>query len=160
MVDYLKATKREDIANYTKRFAHNLKADEGAEYDQIVDINLSEPEPHISGPFTPDLATPISKFAEVAKKKDWLEEIKAGLIGSCTNSSYEDMSKLCVHRQTSCWAQYQSQEQIHKLPLVRVRFALLLHEMVESKLSRVLVELCSLTFAALALVNGIAKKSR
>jgi len=93
MVDYLKATKREDIANYAKRFAHNLKADEGAEYDQIVDINLSELEPHINGPFTPDLATPISKFAEVAKKNNWPEEIKVGLIGSCTNSSYEDMSR-------------------------------------------------------------------
>ena len=93
MVDYLKATKREDIANYAKRFAHNLKADEGAEYDQVVDINLSELEPHINGPFTPDLATPISKFAEAAKKNNWPEEIKVGLIGSCTNSSYEDMSR-------------------------------------------------------------------
>jgi aconitate hydratase len=93
MVDYLKATKREDIASYAKRFAHNLKADEGAEYDQIVEINLSELEPHINGPFTPDLATPISKFAEVAKKNNWPEEIKVGLIGSCTNSSYEDMSR-------------------------------------------------------------------
>ncbi|EDR10198.1 aconitate hydratase 2 [Laccaria bicolor S238N-H82] len=93
MVDYLKATKREDIAKYAKRFAHNLKADEGAEYDQIVNINLSELEPHINGPFTPDLATPISKFAEVAKKNNWPEEIRVGLIGSCTNSSYEDMSR-------------------------------------------------------------------
>lgn len=93
MVDYLNATKRGDIANYAKQFAHNLKADEGAEYDQVIEINLSELEPHINGPFTPDLATPISKFAEEAKKNNWPEEIKVGLIGSCTNSSYEDMSR-------------------------------------------------------------------
>ncbi|EDQ99104.1 uncharacterized protein LACBIDRAFT_167799, partial [Laccaria bicolor S238N-H82] len=93
MVDYLNATKRGDIANYAKQFAHNLKADEGAEYDQVIEINLSELEPHINGPFTPDLATRISKFAEEAKKNNWPEEIKVSLIGSCTNSSYEDMPR-------------------------------------------------------------------
>ncbi|KAF9562098.1 aconitase [Agrocybe pediades] len=93
MVDYLNATKRNDIANYAKQFAHNLQADKGAEYDQVIEINLSELEPHINGPFTPDLATPISKLAEEAKKNNWPEEIKVGLIGSCTNSSYEDMSR-------------------------------------------------------------------
>jgi aconitate hydratase len=55
--------------------------------------NLSELEPHINGPFTPDLATPISKFASEAKKNNWPEELKVALIGSCTNSSYEDMSR-------------------------------------------------------------------
>lgn len=54
---------------------------------------MSELEPHINGPFTPDLATPISKFAEEVKKNDWPQELKVGLIGSCTNSSYEDMSR-------------------------------------------------------------------
>ena len=55
--------------------------------------NLSELEPHINGPFTPDLCTPISKLAEEAKKNDWPDDIRVGLIGSCTNSSYEDMSR-------------------------------------------------------------------
>ncbi|KAJ7773506.1 aconitate hydratase [Mycena olivaceomarginata] len=93
MVDYLNATKRPDIANYAKQFAHNLKADENAEYDQVVEINLSELEPHINGPFTPDLATPISQFASEVKKNGWPDELKVALIGSCTNSSYEDMSR-------------------------------------------------------------------
>ncbi|OBZ74282.1 Aconitate hydratase, mitochondrial [Grifola frondosa] len=72
---------------------HNLKADEGAEYDQRIEINLSELEPHINGPFTPDLATPISKFKDAVVKNGWPAELKVGLIGSCTNSSYEDMSR-------------------------------------------------------------------
>ncbi|KAJ7678159.1 aconitate hydratase [Mycena polygramma] len=93
MVDYLNATKRRDIANYATQFAHNLKADENAEYDQVVEINLSELEPHINGPFTPDLATPISQFASEVKKNGWPDELKVALIGSCTNSSYEDMSR-------------------------------------------------------------------
>jgi aconitate hydratase len=93
MADYLNATKRQDIAKYAQRFAHNLKADEGADYDQVIDINLSELEPHINGPFTPDLATPISKFASEVKKNNWPSELKVSLIGSCTNSSYEDMSR-------------------------------------------------------------------
>lgn len=93
MAGYLKATKRAEIASYADSFAHNLRADEGAEYDQVIEINLSELEPHINGPFTPDLATPISKLAEEAKKNDWPDEIRVGLIGSCTNSSYEDMTR-------------------------------------------------------------------
>ncbi|KAI0354322.1 aconitate hydratase [Trametes cingulata] len=93
MVDYLNATRREAIANYAKRFQHNLKADEGAEYDQSIEINLSELEPHINGPFTPDLATPISKFATEVEKNGWPAELKVALIGSCTNSSYEDMTR-------------------------------------------------------------------
>ncbi|EJU00580.1 aconitate hydratase 2 [Dacryopinax primogenitus] len=93
MADYLNATKRGNIAEYAKAFEHNLKPDEGCEYDQVIDINLSELEPHINGPFTPDLATPISKLKEVAKENGWPEEIKVALIGSCTNSSYEDMTR-------------------------------------------------------------------
>lgn len=93
MYDYLKATKRQDIGDFARVYAKELREDEGAEYDQLVEINLSELEPHINGPFTPDLATPISKFAEVAKANGWPEEVKVGLIGSCTNSSYEDMSR-------------------------------------------------------------------
>jgi len=70
-----------------------LTADEGCQYDQIIEINLSELEPHINGPYTPDLATPLSQFAEAVKKNNWPDEIKVGLIGSCTNSSYEDMTR-------------------------------------------------------------------
>ncbi|EKM52120.1 uncharacterized protein PHACADRAFT_165434 [Phanerochaete carnosa HHB-10118-sp] len=93
MVDYLKATKRGQIAQYAQRFQHNLKADKGAEYDRVIDINLSELEPHINGPFTPDLATPLSKFKNAVKENGWPQDIKVALIGSCTNSSYEDMSR-------------------------------------------------------------------
>ncbi|EPQ31103.1 uncharacterized protein PFL1_01292 [Pseudozyma flocculosa PF-1] len=93
MGDYLRATKRADIADLAKGFQKNLLPDQGAEYDSHLEINLSELEPHINGPFTPDLATPISKFAEEVKKNDWPEELKVSLIGSCTNSSYEDMSR-------------------------------------------------------------------
>ena len=93
MYDYLKATKRQAIGDFAREYAAELHEDEGAEYDQLVEINLSELEPHINGPFTPDLATPISKFKEAVKTNKWPEELKVGLIGSCTNSSYEDMSR-------------------------------------------------------------------
>lgn len=93
MYDYLVATKRKDIADYSRIYAKELREDEGAEYDQLIEINLSELEPHINGPFTPDLATPISKFSQAVKENGWPEELKVGLIGSCTNSSYEDMSR-------------------------------------------------------------------
>ncbi|WXC57663.1 hypothetical protein SNK03_003569 [Fusarium graminearum] len=71
-----------------------FKADEGAEYDDLITIDLSTLEPHINGPFTPDLATPLSKFKEVVKEQEWPELLSAGLIGSCTNSSYEDMTRV------------------------------------------------------------------
>ncbi|KAJ6443304.1 aconitate hydratase, mitochondrial precursor [Purpureocillium lavendulum] len=71
-----------------------FSADEGAEYDQVIKINLSELEPHINGPFTPDLATPLSKFKDAVKDQQWPEKLSAGLIGSCTNSSYEDMTRV------------------------------------------------------------------
>ncbi|PTU18116.1 hypothetical protein P175DRAFT_0511566 [Aspergillus ochraceoroseus IBT 24754] len=93
MYEYLKATKRERIGDFARSYAKDLREDEGAEYDQLIEINLSELEPHINGPFTPDLATPISKFRDAVKANGWPEELKVGLIGSCTNSSYEDMSR-------------------------------------------------------------------
>jgi aconitate hydratase len=93
MYDYLAATKRREIGDFARSYAKELREDEGAEYDQLIEINLSELEPHINGPFTPDLATPISKFSEAVKANGWPEELKVGLIGSCTNSSYEDMSR-------------------------------------------------------------------
>ena len=93
MYDYLKATKRQNIADFARSYGKELREDEGAEYDQLIEINLSELEPHINGPFTPDLATPISKFKEAVDTNKWPEDLKVGLIGSCTNSSYEDMSR-------------------------------------------------------------------
>ena len=95
MFDYLKATQREEIGKLANSVKHNLVADEGSEkhYDQIIEINLSELEPHINGPYTPDLAWPISKFKEAVEENNYPIELKAALIGSCTNSSYEDMER-------------------------------------------------------------------
>merc|ERR1719150_2687685 len=95
MADYLTATLREDIAGLAKQYGDVLLSpDEGCHYDQIIEIDLNTLEPHVNGPFTPDLATPISKLGETAKKLGWPLEVKDGLIGSCTNSSYEDMSRV------------------------------------------------------------------
>ena len=93
MYNYLVATKRKDIGDFARVYAKELKEDEGAKYDHLIEINLSELEPHINGPFTPDLATPISKFKDAVAANKWPEELKVGLIGSCTNSSYEDMTR-------------------------------------------------------------------
>ncbi|CAG8585819.1 23167_t:CDS:10 [Cetraspora pellucida] len=94
MYSYLSATRRYPVAEQATSYASYLKADSNAHYDQIIEINLSELEPHINGPFTPDLSTPLSKFADFVTKNGWKDEIKAGLIGSCTNSSYQDMSRV------------------------------------------------------------------
>jgi len=94
MEEYLRATRRGDIADLAKQYKDLLRADEGCHYDQIIEINLSELEPHINGPFTPDLATPLSEFKNAVEKNGWPEELKVGLIGSCTNSSYEDMCRV------------------------------------------------------------------
>lgn len=93
MATYLKATLREPIANLADTYKEMLRADAGCEYDQVIEIDLDTLEPHVNGPFTPDLATPISKFADVARREKWPIELGAGLIGSCTNSSYEDMAR-------------------------------------------------------------------
>ncbi|KAJ3109488.1 Aconitate hydratase mitochondrial [Phlyctochytrium planicorne] len=93
MSDYLKSTSRSDIAAYADSFKHNLTADAGAKYDHVIEIDLNTLEPHVNGPFTPDLATPLSKFRDAVKKNNWPEDLRVGLIGSCTNSSYEDMSR-------------------------------------------------------------------
>lgn len=93
MAAYLKSTGRDGIASLAGSFSENLKADENAVYDQLIEINLSELEPHINGPFTPDLAHPLSKFKETVAKEGWPSDLTVGLIGSCTNSSYEDMSR-------------------------------------------------------------------
>jgi aconitate hydratase len=99
MSRYLKSTGRADVAALADGVKQHLTADaevyaDPAKYfDQLIEINLSELEPHLNGPFTPDLATPISKMKEAALANGWPTKIEVGLIGSCTNSSYEDISR-------------------------------------------------------------------
>lgn len=94
MAAYLKSTKRDDIAAEAAKYQSALlQADSGAKYDQVIEINLDTLEPHVNGPFTPDLAHPISKLGANSKKNGYPMDIKVGLIGSCTNSSYEDMGR-------------------------------------------------------------------
>ncbi|MHA7129101.1 aconitate hydratase [Algoriphagus namhaensis] len=96
---YLEGTGRADVAALANGIAEHLTGDEevyaNAEkyFDQVIEINLSELEPHVNGPFTPDLAWPISKFAAAVKENGWPAKLEVGLIGSCTNSSYEDISR-------------------------------------------------------------------
>jgi aconitate hydratase len=99
MSRYLKATGRADVAALADGIKEHLTGDpevyaNPANYfDEVIEINLSELEPHVNGPFTPDLATPISKLKEEAEKNGWPLKVEAGLIGSCTNSSYEDIAR-------------------------------------------------------------------
>ncbi len=95
MFTYLKATDREEVGRLANELGDYLKPDAGSEkyYDQIIEINLSELEPHVNGPFTPDLAWPISKFKQAVLDNGYPEELKVALIGSCTNSSYEDIER-------------------------------------------------------------------
>lgn len=99
MERYLRATGRAEVADMANAVKAHLTADPEcyanpeAYFDQVIEINLSELEPHINGPFTPDLATPISKMKEVAAANGWPLSVEVGLIGSCTNSSYEDISR-------------------------------------------------------------------
>jgi len=99
MSRYLKATGREEVAAMADTIAEHLTGDaevyaNPSEYfDQVIEIDLNVLEPHLNGPFTPDLATPISKMKEAAAANDWPTKIEFGLIGSCTNSSYEDISR-------------------------------------------------------------------
>lgn len=96
---YLRATGREDVVQAADKVAHCLTADPEVYanpekyFDQLIEINLSELEPHINGPFTPDRGTPVSKMKEVATENDWPLKVEWGLIGSCTNSSYEDLTR-------------------------------------------------------------------
>ncbi|MCD2423116.1 aconitate hydratase [Niabella pedocola] len=99
MSRYLKATGREDVAAAADAVKEQLTADPEVYanpeqyFDQVIEINLDELEPHLNGPFTPDLATPISKMKEAAAANEWPTKVEVGLIGSCTNSSYEDISR-------------------------------------------------------------------
>jgi aconitate hydratase len=96
---YLRGTERGDIADMANTIKAHLTGDEEVYsnpekyFDQVIEINLSELEPHVNGPFTPDLAWPISKFAAAVKENGWPSKLEVGLIGSCTNSSYEDISR-------------------------------------------------------------------
>ena len=99
MKDYLVATERADVAELADGIREHLRGDEEvyanptAYYDQVIEINLDELEPHVNGPFTPDLAWPISELAAAFKEHGWPEKLEVGLIGSCTNSSYEDLTR-------------------------------------------------------------------
>ncbi len=99
MARYLKSTGREDVADAATRVAQDLRADEevlqnpSAFYDQVIEIDLSTLGPHINGPHTPDLAREVGELGDEAKANGWPAEISAALIGSCTNSSYEDITR-------------------------------------------------------------------
>mgnify|MGYP000743721651 FL=1 len=99
MATYLRATGRDDVAEWATAVSDYLEADMDVQaqpdsfYDRVIVINLSELEPYINGPFTPDAATPISEFATKVKENGWPRKMEVGLIGSCTNSSYQDLSR-------------------------------------------------------------------
>ncbi|MEE2764914.1 MAG: aconitate hydratase [Candidatus Neomarinimicrobiota bacterium] len=99
MGEYLRGTNRNKLANLADGISEHLRGDNEVYaqpekyFDQVIYIDLSELEPHINGPFTPDLATPISKFADAVLENGWPRKLDVGLIGSCTNSSYEDISR-------------------------------------------------------------------
>ena len=99
MSRYLKATGREEIANAADAIAEHLTGDKEVYahpelyFDEVIEIDLTTLEPHLNGPFTPDLATPISQMKAAAQANGWPTKIEVGLIGSCTNSSYEDISR-------------------------------------------------------------------
>ena len=96
---FLRATDRAEVADAANAIKEHLTADPEAYenpekyFDQVIEIDLNTLEPHLNGPFTPDLATPISKMGEAARENDWPINVEYGLIGSCTNSSYEDISR-------------------------------------------------------------------
>jgi len=116
---YLKSTGREEIAELANKYKEHLVGDSeiendpGKYFDKIIEIDLSKLEPHVVGPHTPDLARPISKLAEDVKNNNYLDSISVALIGSCTNSSYEDMS-----RAASLAKQAQSKGIKAKIPLL------------------------------------------
>jgi aconitate hydratase len=99
MSRYLRATDRADVADLADRVAEHLTGDADCYanpekyFDQVIEIDLSTLEPHINGPYTPDLAWPISEFAKAVRENDYPQKLEVGLIGSCTNSSYEDLDR-------------------------------------------------------------------
>ncbi len=99
MSDYLKATERADVAALADGMREHLRPDADVYenpkeyYDELLELDLAELEPYVNGPFTPDLAWPISKFADAVRANNWPQKLEVALIGSCTNSSYEDISR-------------------------------------------------------------------
>ena len=99
MAEYLRGTGRKEVAALADKVKEHLTADPevyanpGKYFDEVIEINLSELEPHVNGPFTPDRAIPLSQFADEVRKNGWPEKLEVGLIGSCTNSSYEDITR-------------------------------------------------------------------
>jgi aconitate hydratase len=99
MGQYLRQTDRSDVADAANAVQHHLRADDEVYadpanyYDQLIEIDLTTLEPYINGPFTPDAAHPISEFAQTVKEQGYPEQLEVGLIGSCTNSSYEDITR-------------------------------------------------------------------
>jgi len=99
MAEYLRGTGRKEVADLADKVKEHLTGDPEVYknpekyFDQVIEIDLSTLEPHVNGPFTPDRAIPISKFAEEVKTNNWPQRLEVGLIGSCTNSSYEDISR-------------------------------------------------------------------
>ncbi|MAY83106.1 MAG: aconitate hydratase [Flavobacteriales bacterium] len=99
MKEYLEGTERADVAALAENVKEHLTGDAEVYanpekyFDEVIEIDLSTLEPHINGPFTPDLATPISEFAKAVKENGWPQKLEVGLIGSCTNSSYEDITR-------------------------------------------------------------------
>ncbi|MCW3112109.1 MAG: aconitate hydratase [Segetibacter sp.] len=99
MSAYLKSTDRADIAELADGIKEHLRADPNViaapkkYFDEVIEIDLNELEPHVNGPYTPDLAWPISRFAEAVRANNWPQKLEVALIGSCTNSSYEDISR-------------------------------------------------------------------
>lgn len=99
MARYLRSTGRAEVAAMADQIKEHLTADPEVYanpekyFDQVIEIDLNTLEPHLNGPFTPDLATPLSKLKEEAAKNGWPTQVEVGLIGSCTNSSYEDLTR-------------------------------------------------------------------
>lgn len=99
MADYLRETGRSEVADLADKIAQDLTGDEETYrnpekyFDQVIEIDLSKLEPYINGPFTPDKATPLSEFGKAVKDNNWPARLEVGLIGSCTNSSYEDLTR-------------------------------------------------------------------
>lgn len=99
IANYLRATGREEVANIAQQIASTLRADPEVEqtpekyFDRVIEIDLSSLEPHINGPFSPDIAYPLSQFAQAVKQNNYPQRLEVGLVGSCTNSSYEDMGR-------------------------------------------------------------------
>ena len=99
MERYLRSTDRDDVADAANAVREHLTADPEVYanpelyFDQVIELDLNTLRPHINGPFTPDLATPVSEMSKVAKANDWPLQVEWGLIGSCTNSSYEDLAR-------------------------------------------------------------------